>query len=104
MMATARKRAQVLQIIRDATISEGTLNASVVHPREVFKCAVDHLAAGVILLHNHPSGEVSPSAEDRKVTRQMVRAGEVMGIPVLDHIILAKDSYYSFAKEGLLKQ
>lgn len=91
------------KIIRDVTISQGTLNASVVHPREVFKAAVDYLAAGILLLHNHPSGEASPSEEDRKITSQLVKASEVMGIPILDHIILAGDRYFSFAKEGLLK-
>lgn len=92
------------KIIRETTISEGTLNASIVHPREVFKTAVDHLAAGVVLLHNHPSGVASPSDEDRKVTRQMVQSGEIMGIPVLDHIILADHTYFSFAKQGLLNK
>jgi DNA repair protein RadC len=77
---------------------------SVVHPREVFKPAVDHLAAGIILLHNHPSGEPDPSQMDRQITRQLTEAGEVMGIPVVDHIILADNRYFSFAKEGLLKQ
>lgn len=91
------------KIIRDVTISQGTLNASVVHPREVFKAAVDYLAAGILLLHNHPSGEASPSEEDRKITSQLMKASEVMGIPVLDHIILAGGRYFSFAKEGLLK-
>jgi DNA repair protein RadC len=91
------------RVIRDVTISQGTLNASIVHPREVFKAAVDHLAAGVILLHNHPSGEPLPSKEDKYITAQLVKAGDVMGIPVLDHIILAGDRYFSFAKEGLLK-
>jgi DNA repair protein RadC len=92
------------KIIRDVTVSQGTLNASIVHPREVFKAAVDYLAAGVILVHNHPSGEAAPSMEDRKVTAQFVKAGEVMGIPILDHIILAGNVYFSFAKEGLLKK
>jgi DNA repair protein RadC len=91
------------KIIRDVTISQGTLNASVVHPREVFKAAVDYLAAGILLLHNHPSGEASPSKEDRNITSQLMKASEVMGIPILDHIILAGDRYFSFAKEGLLK-
>ncbi|MFH1943509.1 MAG: DNA repair protein RadC [bacterium] len=91
------------KIIRDVTVSQGTLNASIVHPREVFKPAVDYLAAGVILVHNHPSGEAAPSVEDRKVTTQFLKASEVMGIPVLDHIILAGNAYFSFAKEGLLK-
>jgi len=91
------------KIIRDVTISQGTLNASLVHPREVFKAAIDYLAAGIILLHNHPSGESAPSMEDRKITSQLIKAGEVMGIPVLDHIIIAENNYFSFGKEGLLK-
>jgi len=91
------------KVIREETISQGTLNASLVHPREVFKTAVDHLAAGIVLMHNHPSGEPSPSIEDKKLTGQMVEASKVMGIPVLDHIIIAKEKYFSFAKEGLLK-
>jgi len=88
------------RVIRDAAISRGTLNASLVHP--VFKTAVDHLAAGVVLAHNHPSGEPAPSAEDRAVTRQIVEAGKTMGIPVLDHVIIAGDRFYSFAQEGLI--
>ncbi|MBN1895207.1 DNA repair protein RadC [bacterium] len=90
------------RVIRDAAISKGTLNASLVHPREVFKTAIDHLAAGVVLAHNHPSGEPAPSAEDRAVTRQIVEAGKTMGIPVLDHVIIAGDRFYSFAQEGLI--
>jgi len=91
------------KVIREETISQGTLNASLVHPREVFKAAVDHLAAGIVLLHNHPSGEPFPSREDKELTGQIVEASKVMGIPVLDHIIIAKERYFSFAKEGLLK-
>ncbi len=91
------------RFMREVTISEGTLNASLVHPREVFKAAIDHLAAGIILLHNHPSGNAFPSQEDRKVTSQMVRAGEIVDIPVLDHIIIAGRSHFSFASQGLLK-
>ena len=90
------------KMIRDVTISQGTLNASVVHPREVFKPAVDYLAAGIILLHNHPSGETSPSREDRAITSQLLKASGIMGIPILDHIIIAGNRYFSFAKEGLL--
>jgi DNA repair protein RadC len=91
------------KVIRDEKVSHGTLNASLVHPREVFKIAIDYLAAGIVLLHNHPSGEPVPSSEDRKITSQMIKAGNVMGIPVLDHIILACDRYFSFANEGQLK-
>ena len=92
------------KVIKIVTISLGTLNASLVHPREVFKAAVDHMAAGIILLHNHPSGESTPSKEDRRITVQLMKASEVMGIPILDHIILAKNRYFSFAEKGLLKQ
>ncbi|MBN2416449.1 DNA repair protein RadC [bacterium] len=88
------------QVIRHETVTTGTLNASIVHPREVFKAAVDHRSAGIILLHNHPSGNRLPSPEDRRVTRQMIKAGDIMGIPVVDHIIIAGDTYYSFAEEG----
>ena len=91
------------RIIRDVTITQGTLNASIVHPREVFKAAVDYLAAGIIIIHNHPSGEPIPSKEDRQVTLQLVQSGQIMGIPVLDHIIIAGSRFFSFSKEGLLK-
>ena len=89
-------------ILRDVQISSGTLNASLVHPREVFKPAIDHVAAGIVLIHNHPSGVASPSDEDRRITMQIKQAGDIVDIPVLDHIILAKNRFYSFAKEGLL--
>ena len=91
------------RMICDARVSQGTLTASLVHPREVFKAAVDHLAASVILVHNHPSGEPAPSAEDRSITLQMTEAGRLMGIPVLDHVIIAGSGFFSFAKEGLIK-
>jgi len=88
------------RVIRDQILTRGTLNASIVHPREVFKTAVDNRAAGLILMHNHPSGNCSPSPEDRRVTRQMIKAGEIVGIPVIDHVIIAGNSYYSFAEDG----
>jgi len=84
-------------------ISQGTLTASLVHPREVFKPAVDYLAAGIILAHNHPSGESRPSEEDKKITQQLYEAGMMMGIPVLDHFIFARNQYYSFASHGFFK-
>lgn len=90
------------RIIRDVDITIGTLNASLVHPREVFKAAIDHLAAGIILLHNHPSGEAVPSQQDKTMTDQLVQAGRVMGIPVMDHLIITHSSYFSFANEGLI--
>lgn len=90
------------QVIREVTISEGTLNASLVHPREVFKAAIDDRAASVILLHNHPSGNPEPSVEDISITEQLRQAGKIMGIPVRDHIIVAGSRYTSMAKSGYL--
>jgi DNA repair protein RadC len=87
---------------KQVRISEGNLNASVVHPREVFKAAIDGLAASVILVHNHPSGNPEPSNEDRMITRQLAETGRVVGIPVHDHVIIAGDAYTSFAERGLL--
>ncbi len=90
------------RLIKEVTLSEGTLDASLVHPREVFREALLESAAGVILLHNHPSGNPTPSEEDLRITRQLVEAGKVMGIKVLDHLILAGDDYRSLADEGLI--
>ena len=83
-------------------ISRGTLNGSPVHPREVFAVAIRNSAAGIILLHNHPSGDPSPSSEDRKVTLQLAEAGKLLSIPLLDHIIIGNERYYSFKDAGLL--
>lgn len=83
-------------------ISVGNLNASVVHPREVFKQAVLASAAFVILLHNHPSGDPEPSREDIKVTANMMQAGQIIGIPVLDHIIIGDNQYISMKENGLI--
>jgi DNA repair protein RadC len=90
------------QVIGISTVSVGTLSASLVHPREVFKPAVLGSAAGVVVVHNHPSGDASPSADDRDTTRRLSRAGEIMGIPLLDHVIIAGDSFWSFREHGLL--
>lgn len=90
------------RIIREQLISEGTVNASLVHPREVFKAAVTELATAIILLHNHPSGVKEASREDRAITRQLVDAGKLMDIPVRDHIIVCGNSYVSFAENGWL--
>jgi DNA repair protein RadC len=86
----------------DLELSAGTLNASLVHPREVFKAAIDRMAASVIVVHNHPSGNPEPSREDIEVTRQLVEAGRIVGIPLHDHIIVAGDRYTSLAERGLL--
>ena len=88
------------RIISRAQISEGSLNQSIVHPREVFNAAVRQSAAAMILLHNHPTGDPAPSPEDLEVTRRLSEAGELMGIRVLDHIIIGEDAFYSFAEHG----
>ncbi len=90
------------KLIKEVTISEGTLDASIVHPREVFREALLESAAGVILIHNHPSGNPAPSEEDLRITKQLVEAGRVMGIKVYDHIILAGNEHRSLADEGLI--
>jgi DNA repair protein RadC len=81
-------------------ISRGTIGASLVHPREVFRYAVLSGASAVILGHNHPSGSSDPSSEDRRLTARIRRAGEILGIPLLDHVIIGDDSYFSFADIG----
>ena len=91
-------------IIRDATVSEGSLTLSIVHPREVFNLAVRESAAALICLHNHPSGDPEPSAEDRSLTTRLVTAGDVLGIEVLDHIIVGDGKYVSFADSGWLRE
>jgi DNA repair protein RadC len=91
-------------IVRDATVSEGSLTLSIVHPREVFTMAVKESAAAVIFLHNHPSGDPTPSQEDRVLTARLVSAGEVLGIRVLDHIVVGDGRYVSFADQGWLNE
>lgn len=88
------------RVIRDVLVTRGILDASLIHPREVFRMAIVESAAGVILVHNHPSGDPTPSREDRAVTRQLDAAGTAIGIPVLDHIIVGGDSYVSLGEEG----
>jgi DNA repair protein RadC len=85
------------RVMRDLTVSTGSLTSSLVHPREAFAAAVRDSAAAVIFVHNHPSGDPSPSAEDRQLTERLVACGELMGIPVLDHVIIGRTTYYSFA-------
>ena len=80
----------------------GILNRSLVHPRVVFADAIEQHAAALICIHNHPSGDSSPSEEDKRVTRRLKESGELLGIPLLDHVIIGKDSYTSFADEGRL--
>jgi DNA repair protein RadC len=90
------------RLIKEVLVSEGTLDASIVHPRDVFREAILEPAAGVILIHNHPSGNPNPSEEDIRITKQLVEAGRLLGIKVYDHIILAGESYRSLADEGLI--
>jgi DNA repair protein RadC len=88
-------------VIRELVITRGTLDTSLVHPREVFRPAIAESAAAVILVHNHPSGDPSPSVEDRAVTRQLGDAGRLLGIPVLDHVVVGDGCYVSFVEAGL---
>lgn len=90
------------KIIGISTVSIGTLNTSLVHPREIFKEAIIHNAASVVLAHNHPSGDTEPSENDLTITKRLVEAGKILGIEVLDHIIVTKNSFFSFKEKGLL--
>jgi DNA repair protein RadC len=90
------------RVTREVTVSMGTLNSSIVHPRDVFKHALREAAAAVIFVHNHPSGDPAPSAEDRALTRRLVEAGKLLNIRVLDHVIVGARHAYSFAEQGEL--
>jgi DNA repair protein RadC len=88
------------RVTRTTLLSVGTLDASIVHPREVFRAAASAGAAAIVLFHNHPSGDPSPSADDVALTKRMIRAGDLMGITVLDHIIVAESRYASLRERG----
>jgi len=88
------------RVIRSVLVTRGILDAALIHPREVFRSAIVESAAGVILVHNHPSGDPSPSVEDRAVTRQLADAGSAVGIPVLDHVIIGGGTFVSLAERG----
>lgn len=90
------------QVIHREIVSVGSLNASMVHPREVFQPAVGSSAAAAILVHNHPSGDVTPSQADIELTRRLVQAGEIMGIEILDHLIIARERFLSLKEAGLM--
>ena len=90
------------KIVGVHTISIGSLNASIVHPREVFKAAMLNNASAIICLHNHPSGDPEPSKEDIEITRRLVEAGEIIGIEVLDHVIIGEQRYLSMKERGLM--
>lgn len=89
-------------VLRDTTISKGLLDASLTHPREVFKFALAETASGLFLVHNHPSGVLKPSEDDLRITERLCRAGELMGIRIIDHIIVACVGFYSFAEHNLI--
>lgn len=91
-----------LKLIKDITISEGSLNASIVHPREVMIAAIKESAASIVLIHNHPSGDPTPSQADIEITHRLSKTGEIIGIKLLDHIIIGSQGFYSFADEGLI--
>ena len=90
------------QEIKREVVSVGSLNANLVHPREVFEPAVRHLAAQVIIAHNHPTGDTSPSQEDSDITKQLVNAGKILGIDINDHIIVSENNFFSFKEHKLL--
>ena len=90
------------KIIRHVEISEGGISGTVADPKKIFKRALEHNATSIILSHNHPSGSVKPSDADIKLTKKLKSAGEMLDIPVLDHIIIGDEKYYSFADEGII--
>lgn len=90
------------QEIKRDIVSIGTLNESITHPREVFEPAIKHLCSQIIVAHNHPSGGLLPSEQDKKVTRRLREAGDILGIRLLDHVIVTREGYYSFEESGLL--
>lgn len=90
------------RMMREVVISQGTLTASLVHPREVFRPALREAAAAVVLVHNHPSGDPTPSTEDREITVRLADAGSLLGVPVLDHVVIAERGWASLCDLGVL--
>ncbi len=89
-------------VIERKLLFMGTINRSVVHPREIFKNAYLCSASGIICMHNHPSGDITPSIEDKRLTKTLVDIGKIQNIPILDHVIIGEDNYFSFMESGLL--
>ena len=89
-------------IIRDETISTGNHNMTLVDPREVFIAALRGRAAGILVMHNHPSGDPEPGHEDIETTKRLLKAGEILGIKLYDHIIFGGDAYYSVYEQGMM--
>ena len=90
------------RVLGTELVSQGTLTASLVHPREEFRPALRAAAAALVLVHNHPSGDPTPSREDREVTTRLARAGEILGVPVVDHVVVAEQGFCSLREEGAL--
>ncbi len=90
------------QVIHKEIISIGSLSASIVHPREVFHPAIEHCAANIILSHNHPSGNPEPSTDDIELTRRLVKAGEIMGLDIIDHVVVCENEFTSLKEKGLM--
>ena len=90
------------RFLSETTVTVGLLNRSLVHPREVFAEDIEQRAAAIICTHNHPSCDSCPSEEDKRITRRLQESGELLGIPLLDHIIISKEDFTSFADEGWL--
>jgi len=90
------------RIIKDEIISIGTLNASIIHPREVFKSAIRESSNSIILVHNHPSGDPEPSQEDEQITQKLFDAGKLLSIKIKDHVIVGDEKHYSFKEESIL--
>ncbi len=90
------------RLLRDHVISEGSLDTSLAHPREVFRAAIAAGAAGVIVFHNHPSGDPSPSRDDHTLTIRLAKVGALIGVPLMDHLVLADGAYWSFREHGMI--
>ena len=88
--------------ISTTVVSVGLLNKTIVHPREVFAKAIEERACTIVMAHNHPSGSLKPSEEDKDVTARIKKAGDILGVKLLDHLIITEDSYYSFLEHGLM--
>lgn len=99
MVASLDNRNKIINI---DIISIGTLNSSLIHPRETFEVAIKNHAAAIIICHNHPSGELKPSKDDLVVTDNLVNAGKLLGIEVADHLIITKDGYFSFKEKKII--
>jgi len=99
MVASLDNRNKIISV---DVVSIGTLNSSLIHPRETFEVAIRNHAAGIIICHNHPSGELEPSKDDLLVTQNLIKAGKILGINVSDHLIITKDNYFSFKERKIM--